>query len=333
MALPKVTLRQLFENGVHFGHRTRYWNPKMAPYIFGVRQKLHIIDLEKTEQLFNEALVAIEKTVASRGKVLFVGTKHLASSCVREEAKRCGMPYVNVRWLGGMLTNYKTIRKSIKRLCSLEDKLSSGYLDKISKKEGLSLLREKEKLERSFAGIKDMGGLPDLLFIIDVGIEKIALQEAVNLGIPVVGIVDTNNSPDHVAHVIPGNDDSMRAISFYTKTVADVIIGANKNSVLTANSQEKEADESALKTKRVITTRKKVVSKKAAPAASSKSTLDSSSGSESQATTAKSTQEVASTKSKESPKEEASVSEERVEAPKKEAPADETSSAKDKETE
>lgn len=268
MPLPNITLRQLFESGVHFGHRTRHWNPKMSPFIFGVRQKLHIIDLEQTLPLFNEALSAIEQVVANRGKVLFVGTKCAAADSIKEQAARCNMPYVHKRWLGGMLTNYKTIRKSIKRLCNLEDKLKSDYLEKISKKEGLSLLREKEKLEDSFSGIKEMGGLPDLLFIVDVGVEKIALQEAVKLGIPIVAIVDTNNSPDHVNYVIPGNDDSRRAIAFYTQIVADVIVQAQEKVVV---EEPEEKAEAVSKAKRVITSRKKVVAEKAGATAASSS--------------------------------------------------------------
>jgi len=216
-----VTMRQMLEAGVHFGHQTRYWNPKMAPYIFGERGKIHIINLEKTMPLFGDAMNYISSLVARGGTLLFVGTKRSAQSIVRECAERCGMPYVNHRWLGGMLTNYKTVRASIKRLKELETMSEDGSFNRISKKEGLMLTRELEKLERSLGGIKNMRGIPDAMFVVDVGHEKIAITEARKLGIPVVGIVDTNNSLEGVDYVIPGNDDAIRAIKLYVEAAAD----------------------------------------------------------------------------------------------------------------
>ena len=218
-----VTMRQMLESGVHFGHQTRYWNPKMAPYIFGERGKIHIVNLEKTLPLFNDAMNYISSLVANGGTILFVGTKRSAQSTILENAIRCGMPYVNHRWLGGMLTNYKTVRQSIKRLKDLETMSEDGSFDRISKKERLMLTREKEKLERSLGGIKDMRGIPDAMFVVDVGHEKIAISEARKLGIQVVGIVDTNNSVEGVDYVIPGNDDAIRAIQLYVESAADAI--------------------------------------------------------------------------------------------------------------
>ena len=218
-----VTMRQMLEAGVHFGHQTRYWNPKMAPYIFGERGKIHIINLEKTMPLFTEAMNYLGSLVANGRTVLFVGTKRSAQQIVKENATRCGMPYVNHRWLGGMLTNYKTVRASIKRLKDLETMSEDGSFEKISKKEALMLRREMEKLERSLGGIKDMRGIPDVMFVVDVGHEKIAISEARKLGIPVVGIVDTNNSIEGVDYVIPGNDDAIRAIKLYVEAAANAI--------------------------------------------------------------------------------------------------------------
>jgi small subunit ribosomal protein S2 len=219
--MAEVTMRQMLEAGVHFGHQTRYWNPKMAPYIFGERGKIHIINLEKTMPLFGDAMNYISSLVARGGTLLFVGTKRSAQSTVRESAERCGMPYVNHRWLGGMLTNYKTVRASIKRLKELETMSEDGSFGRISKKEALMLTRELEKLERSLGGIKNMRGIPDAMFVVDVGHEKIAITEARKLGIPVVGIVDTNNSLEGVDYVIPGNDDAIRAIKLYVEAAAD----------------------------------------------------------------------------------------------------------------
>ncbi len=227
-----VTMREMLQAGVHFGHKTRYWNPQMRPFIYGARDKIHIIDLEQTLPLFNNAMKLLGHTTAKRGKVLFVGTKRAARDVMQEEATRCGMPYVNHRWLGGMLTNYKTVRKSIKRLKELETMFEKEAFGVRNKKEILTLSREKDKLDRSLGGIKEMGGLPDMLFIIDVGNEKIAIAEANRLGIPVIGIVDTNNTPDGVDHMIPGNDDSIRAIRLYASTVADSILqGRQKETI------------------------------------------------------------------------------------------------------
>jgi small subunit ribosomal protein S2 len=218
-----VSMRQMLEAGVHFGHQTRFWNPKMAPYIFGERNKIHIINLEKTQPLYVEAANFIKAVIADGGKVLFVGTKRSAREAVQKEAARCGMPYVNQRWLGGMLTNFKTIRQSIKRLTELDELQTSGALDKRGKKEAQALRREMEKLNRSLGGIKEMGALPDALFVIDVGHEEIAVHEAQKLGIPVVAVVDTNCSPDGIDYVIPGNDDAMRAIQLYAVGIAEAV--------------------------------------------------------------------------------------------------------------
>ncbi|MFP1682855.1 30S ribosomal protein S2 [Alloalcanivorax sp. C16-1] len=219
-----VTMRDMLKAGVHFGHQTRYWNPKMKPYIFGARNKIHIINLESTLPLFNDAMAFLNKLAASNNKILFVGTKRAAQKAVREEAQRCGMPYVDHRWLGGMLTNWKTIRQSIKRYRDLEAQEQDGTLNKLTKKEALMRHREMEKLERSIGGIKDMGGLPDALFVVDVDHEDIAVQEARKLGIPVVAVVDTNSNPDDIDYVIPGNDDAIRAIHLYVQAAADTIL-------------------------------------------------------------------------------------------------------------
>ncbi len=219
--MTSVSMRQMLEAGVHFGHQTRFWNPKMAPYIFGERNKIHIINLEKTQPMFAEATAFIKNIVSDGGKVLFVGTKRSAREVIQREAARAGMPYVNQRWLGGMLTNFKTIRQSIKRLTELEDLNSTGALERRGKKEAQMLRREMEKLLRSLGGIKEMGSLPDVLFVVDVGHEAIAIQEARKLGIPVVAVVDSNCSPDGVDYIIPGNDDAMRAIGLYAEAVAD----------------------------------------------------------------------------------------------------------------
>src|SRR5215469_12680643 len=219
-----VSMRQMLEAGVHFGHQTRFWNPKMAPFIFGERNKIHIINLEKTQPLYAEAAQFIRGVVADGGRVLFVGTKRSAREAMQKEAERSGQPYVNQRWLGGMLTNFKTIRQSIKRLGEITELATSGALDKRGKKEATQLRREMEKLERSLGGIKAMESLPDAMFVIDVGHEKIAIHEAKKLGIPVVAVVDTNCSPEGIDYVIPGNDDAMRAIMLYASGVADAII-------------------------------------------------------------------------------------------------------------
>jgi small subunit ribosomal protein S2 len=217
-------MRQMLEAGVHFGHQTRFWNPKMAPFIFGERNKIHIINLEKTQPLYAQASAFIKSVAAEGGKILFVGTKRSARDAVQKEAARCNMPYVNQRWLGGMLTNFKTIRQSIKRLNELDDMAQNGTLDRRGKKEAQMLRREMDKLLRSLGGIRDMTALPDALFVIDVGHEEIAIHEARKLGIPVVAVVDTNCSPDGIDYVIPGNDDAMRAILLYAGGVADSVL-------------------------------------------------------------------------------------------------------------
>jgi small subunit ribosomal protein S2 len=226
-----ISMRNMLEAGVHFGHQTRYWNPEMAPYIFGERNKIHIINLEHTLPMYNEAANFLGKLAAKKAKILFVGTKRSAQEPVKEAAIRCGMPYVNHRWLGGMLTNYKTVKASIKRLKELEALSEDGTLQRLTKKEALSLSREVEKLERSLGGIKDMNGLPDALFIIDVGYEKIAVKEAAKLGIPIVAVVDSNNSPTNVDYIIPGNDDAIRAITLYVNGIADAILDARQSNL------------------------------------------------------------------------------------------------------
>jgi len=217
-------MRDLLQAGAHFGHQTRFWNPKMDQYIFGARNKIHIINLEHTVPAFNDALSTVQRLAESKNKVMFVGTKRAAGKIIEEQARRCGMPFVSHRWLGGMLTNYKTIRSSVKRLRELEDQERDGTFAKLTKKEALMRSRMKEKLERSIGGIKEMTGLPDVLFVVDVDHERIAVTEANKLGIPVIGIVDTNSNPDGVDFVIPGNDDAIRAIKLYVAAVADAVI-------------------------------------------------------------------------------------------------------------
>ena len=219
-----VTMRQMLEAGVHFGHQTRYWNPKMAPYIFGQRNRIHIINLEASLAMYQDALKYVRQLASNKGTILFVGTKRQAREIVREEAMRCGSPYVDQRWLGGMLTNFKTVKQSTKRLREMEAMIADGSVDRMSKKEALFFQRELDKLLKSMGGIKDMDGLPDAVFIIDVGYQKGAVQEAKKLGIPVIGVVDTNNSTDGVNYVIPGNDDSSGAIRLYARGVADAIL-------------------------------------------------------------------------------------------------------------
>lgn len=237
-----VSMRDLLKAGVHFGHQTRYWNPKMGKYIFGARNKIHIINLEHTVPALNKALVQIGELAAAKNKVLFVGTKRSASKIIREEATRAGMPYVAHRWLGGMLTNYKTIRQSIKRLRELDAESKDGTFDKLTKKERLMREREIEKLERTIGGIKDMGGLPDALFVIDVDHERIAIQEANKLGIPVIGVVDSNSNPDGVDIVIPGNDDAIRAIEIYASSVANAVLEAKAANATEADEFVEVAD-------------------------------------------------------------------------------------------
>jgi small subunit ribosomal protein S2 len=226
-----TTMRQMLEAGVHFGHQTRFWNPKMANYIFGHRNKIHIINLEKTLAKYNEAMAFVKKLVAKKGTIMFVGTKRQAREIIAEEALRCGMPCVDERWLGGMLTNFKTVKQSIKRLREMEVMAEEGAFEKMSKKEGLMLQRELTKLQKSLGGIKDMNGLPDALFVIDVGYHKIAVTEANKLGIPVIGVVDTNHNPAGIDYIIPGNDDSSRAIRLYARGVADSILEGKAQSL------------------------------------------------------------------------------------------------------
>ena len=256
-----VSMRLMLEAGVHFGHQTRFWNPKMAEYIFGARNKIHIVNLEKTLPLYQDAVNAIGKIAAERGTILFVGTKRAARNIMGEEARRCSMPYVNHRWLGGMLTNFKTIRQSIQRLKDLEDMETNGAFDKLTKKEALGLTREKHKLEKVLGGIKDMRGLPDALFVIDVGHEAIAVAEANKLNIPVFGVVDTNNSPDGIEYVIPGNDDAIKAIRLYAQGIADAVIEGRAAAVIQQVEEEPE--------KKAPAKKKTAIKKKAAkPAAS-----------------------------------------------------------------
>ena len=242
-----VTMREMLEAGVHFGHQTRYWNPKMAPFIFGHRNKIHIINLETTLALYQDALKFVRQLIANKGVLLFVGTKRQAREIIREEALRCGSPYVDHRWLGGMLTNYKTVKQSIKRLKDMEAMAQDGSFDKLAKKEALQYQREMVKLERSLGGIKDMNGLPDALFAIDVGYHKGAVAEAKKLGIPVIAVVDTNHNPDGVDHVIPGNDDSSRAIRLYTRGIADAVLEGRNQVVQQIVSDEEfvEVEEGA----------------------------------------------------------------------------------------
>jgi small subunit ribosomal protein S2 len=246
-----ATMRQMLEAGVHFGHQTRYWNPKMAPYIFGHRNKIHIINLEKTLAMYQEALKFARQLAANRGMLLFVGTKRQARDIIREEAQRCQMPFVDHRWLGGMLTNFKTVKQSIKRLKEMEQMAQEGGLERMSKKEGLGIQREMLKLQRSLGGIKELAAIPDALFVVDVGYQKGAVAEAVKLGVPVIGVVDTNHSPEGIGYVIPGNDDSSRAIRLYARGIADAVLEGRSQSLeeVTAASRDEfvevEDDEAA----------------------------------------------------------------------------------------
>ena len=263
--MSSVSMRQMLEAGVHFGHQTRYWNPKMAPYIFGERNKIHIINLEKSLPMFGDALTFVKNIVADGGTVLFVGTKRSARDAMREEAIRCGMPFVCQRWLGGTLTNFRTIRQSIKRLMRLEAQSADGTFEQLTKKEALGLRREMEKLEKSLGGIKEMGSLPDVMFLVDVEQEEIALKEAKKLGIPVVAIVDTNSSPEKVDFVVPGNDDAMRAIRLYAGGVADAVLEgkASVPQVTLGEDEFVELDEEG-KPRKKSAPKKKAASKKAA---------------------------------------------------------------------
>ena len=241
--MPQVSMREMLSAGVHFGHQTRYWNPKMGKYIFGARNKIHIINLEHTVPAFNEALNLITQMAAQKKKILFVGTKRAAQKTIKEQAERAGQPFVSHRWLGGMLTNYKTIRASIRRLGELAAQSQDGTFAKLTKKEALMRSRDMEKLERSIGGIKNMGGLPDAMFVIDVDHERIAIQEANKLGIPVIGIVDTNSNPEGVDYVIPGNDDAIRAIKLYVTAIADACLEGSKSASAVPNKDEYVAAE------------------------------------------------------------------------------------------
>ncbi len=236
--MSSITMRQLLEAGVHFGHRTRYWNPKMEAYIFGDRNKIHIINLENTLPLLKDACNFAGKLAANGGRILFVGTKRAARDAIRDEAVRAGMPHVSQRWLGGTLTNFKTVKGSIKRLHEMEKQVADGTVNRLSKKEQLLFTRELEKLQRSLGGIKDMPALPDALFIIDTGYEKIAVSEAKKLGIPIIAVVDTNNNPDGIDYVIPGNDDAIRAIKVYTQCIADAIIEGRGTNTVNVRAEE-----------------------------------------------------------------------------------------------
>ena len=237
-----TTMRQMLEAGVHFGHQTRFWNPKMAPYIFGHRNKIHIVNLEKTLAKFNEAIDFVKKMSAKKGTILFVGTKRQAREIVAEEAQRAGMPYVDERWLGGMLTNFKTVKQSTKRLRDMEQMIEDGSFEKMPKKEALMMQRELAKLQDSLGGIKDLMALPDAIFVIDVGYHKIAVTEANKLGIPIVGVVDTNHSPLGIDYLIPGNDDSSRAIRLYARGVADAVLDG-KNQAINEVVQQMAGDD------------------------------------------------------------------------------------------
>jgi len=265
-------MREMLEAGVHFGHQTRFWNPKMRNYIFGDRNKIHIINLEKTLPLYKDAVNFIGSLAANRGTILFVGTKRAAGKIIREEAERCAMPFVNHRWLGGMLTNFKTVKQSIRRLKELEAMMEKG-IEGRNKKEILTMTREMEKLDRSFGGIKDMRGIPDALFVVDVGHEDIAVKEAVKLGIPVIGVVDSNNSPDNIDYVIPGNDDAIRAVSLYVKGMADAVITGKDSAPKPAAGNKDDFvetdDAGVVKAAKKKTAKKKTAKKKAVKKAES----------------------------------------------------------------
>ena len=266
--MSNVSMRLMLEAGVHFGHQTRFWNPQMSDYIFGSRNKIHIINLEKTLPMYMDAVNALGKIASQRGTILFVGTKRAARNIITEEAQRCGMPYVSHRWLGGMLTNYKTIRQSIQRLKDLEDMQTNGGFARLNKKEQLMLSREMEKKEKVMGGIKDMKGLPDAIFVIDVGHEDIAVKEANTLGIPVFGIVDSNNSPDGIDYIIPGNDDAIKAIRLYAEGIADAVIEGRAAAVLQRGDDEQEAAQAKKASpKKVAVKRKATAEKEAAPEA------------------------------------------------------------------
>ncbi len=268
--MAKASMKKMLEAGVHFGHRSRFWHPKMEPFIYGTRNGVHIINLEKTLPQFNDVLNFVSKTAAAGGSILFVGTKRAASDIIKEEAIRCGMPYVNHRWLGGMMTNYKTIKASIKRLKDLEF-LAEENFTQFNKKEALMMSREMEKLERSLGGIKDLGGIPDVVFVIDIGHEKNAVREARTLHLPIIGVVDTNHSPDGIDYVIAGNDDSIRAIGYYAREIANAVLEA-KASLATPKASPKATAKASTKP----AAKKPAVDKTPAPEASPKATAKAS---------------------------------------------------------
>ena len=327
--MANVTMRQMLEAGVHFGHQTRYWNPKMAPYIFGARGKIHIINLEKTLPLLIDALNFISSLASRRGNIMFVGTKRAASQTIAEEAARCGMPYVSHRWLGGMLTNYRTIRASVRRLQKLTELETDGSMERLVKKEILQLSRERDKLDRSLGGIKDMKGLPDALFIVDVGYEEIAIKEAQKLGIPVIAIVDTNHSPEGIDYVIPGNDDAIRSIRLYTQLVADSVLEGRASAPQIKGDDEEfiELDEHGKPIERQATrkktAKKKVMRKKVSDKPEAKSAEQKAEEAKAEKTPAE------ETKAEETPAEEVKVEE----APAEEAKAEETPAEEVKEKE
>ena len=268
--MANVTMRQMLEAGVHFGHQTRYWNPKMGQYIFGERNKIHIINLEKTLPMFNDAMNFVSKVASKNGKVLFVGTKRAAQNTVKEQAERAGQPYVNHRWLGGMLTNFQTVKQSIKRLKDLEEMFQDGSAERLNKKEQLGLQREIEKLDKTLGGIKDMGRLPDCLFVLDVGYENIAVNEAVKLGIPVVAVVDTNNKTDGVDYIIPGNDDAIKAVQLYATAAADAIIDGKGSAQIVETAEGDDFVEVADEEEKKPAAKKKAAKKKASKKAAAK---------------------------------------------------------------
>ena len=336
--MANVTMRQMLEAGVHFGHQTRYWNPKMAPYIFGARGKIHIINLEKTLPLLNDSMNFISKLAAKRGSIMFVGTKRAASAAIAEEAARCGMPYVSHRWLGGMLTNYRTIRASVKRLKQIETMHEDGSMSRLVKKEVLQLTREQEKLERSLGGIKDMKNLPDALFVVDVSHEDIAVKEARILGIPVIAVVDTNCSPENIDYVIPGNDDAIRSVRLYAQLAAEAVLeGRASTPQVDVDDEfvELDADGNPIKRKKAKpkpeapkkVTKKKVARKApAAPAAEATPTEAPAKPAETEAA------KEAAPEKEEAPKAEAAAEEAPVAekaAPKAEAKAEEAPAAKE----
>ena len=337
--MANVTMRQMLEAGVHFGHQTRYWNPKMEPYIFGARGKIHIINLERTLPLMTDALNYVSGLAAKRGNIIFVGTKRAASKAIMEEAQRCGMPFVSHRWLGGMLTNFSTIKQSIKRLKHLESMQEEGGFEHLVKKEVLQLSREQEKLERSLGGIKDMRGLPDAMFVVDVDHEDIAVKEARKLGIPVIAVVDTNCSPDGIDYVIPGNDDAIRSIRLYAQLMADAILEgrASAPQVDVSDDEFVELDEDGNPIKKAKRSagkkpqkaaKKKVAKKAVAKKAAAAAPVAAEAAAEAPAEEAKAEEAAAEAPAEEAKAEEAKAEEAAAEAPAEEAKAEEAEAEK-----